>query len=172
MRKLLFTILLFVTLSQVYSQSVSIDSILINGSLRRTINFKELLDTGIKIDSIVTQKIGDSYFYERALYIGQSVFLYFPKENICEATSIWFDKIKEVNIGNCLINSSTTFNDLKSYFPIDCETIKEVGIYRHDGTYQYISIPVKDKKGQLLALKINIFLKDNKVARVSFWEPM
>ncbi len=172
MRKLLLAIVMLFTFLQVYTQSVSIDSILINGSWKRSVSFKDMLETGIKVDSIVTQKTFDRFFYERALYIGESIFLYFPKENICEATSIWFDKIKQVNIGQCIINGSTTLNDLKNYFPSDCETIKEVGIYGHEGKYQYITIPVNNNQGQLLSLKIILFLKDNKVARVEFWEPM
>jgi hypothetical protein len=134
--------------------------------------YKDFSNTGIKIDSITSAKPMDSYDPDSMIYVGSSVFWYDTKRGICEAKSIWFDRISNVQLGRFTVDKSISHQDLKQMFPIDCESTKPISIYQHNGIYQKCSIPVKDKKGQLWDMKIIFFFKEDRLVRVDFWEPM
>ena len=172
MKRVFVGLLVFVSLNQAFSQSVCIDSIFIDGSITRIMKYKDLINTGVKIDSIASAKSMDSYDPDSMIYVGSSVFWYDTKRGICEAKSIWFDRISNIQVGRFKVNKSTSHQDLRQMFPLDCEITKPISIYRQNGTYQKCSIPVKDKKGQLLDIQIIFFLKEDRLVRVDFWEPM
>ena len=172
MKRVFVGLLLFVSLNHAFSQSVCIDSIFINGSITRIMKYKDFINTGIKIDSITSAKPMDSYDPDSMIYVGSSVFWYDTKRGICEAKSIWFDRISKLQLGRFTVDKSTSHQDLKQMFPLDCESTKPISVNRKEGYYQICSLPVKDKKGQLWDMKIIFFLKEDRLVRVDFWEPM
>lgn len=172
MKRVFVGLLLFVSLNYAFSQSIFIDSVLIDGSITRIMKYKDLIKTGIKIDSITSAKPMDSYDPDSMIYVGSSVFWYDTKRGICEAKSIWFDRISNIQVGRFKVDKSTSHQDLKQMFPLDCESTKPISVNRQNGFYQICSIPVKDKKGQLWDMKIIFFLKEDRLVRVDFWEPM
>ena len=172
MKRVFVGLLLFVSLNHVFSQSACIDSIFIDGSITRIMKYKDLINTGIKIDSITSAKPMDSSDPDSMIYIGSSVFWYDTKRGTCEAKSIWFDRISNIQVGTFKVDKSTSYQDLKQKFSLDCENTTPISVYRHHGTYQKCSIPVKDKNGQLWDMKIIFFLKEDRLVRVDFWQPM
>lgn len=172
MKRFFICVLSFVFLNQAFSQSVCIDSVLINDSITRIMNYKDFINTGIKVDSITFAEPMDSYGPDSMIYVGSSIFWYFIKRGICEAKSIWFDRIRNIQVGNFKVNKSTSHQDLRKMFPIDCERTKPIRIYRLDEICQSCSIPVKDKTGQFWDMRIIFFFKDDRLFRVDFWEPM
>ena len=171
--KILFTTaLLLLLFSQTFSQSVCIDSIKINDVLTRRIKFKEFKQEGIQIDSIISNHPLDNYDPDSIIYVGSSLFWYYSKSNVCEAHVIMFDKIKNLSLGKYSINKTTSFEDLKNMFPIDCDQTKPIKVYGQKEIFQRCSIPVRDLKGQIWDMRIIFFLKNNRVYRVDFWEPM
>jgi hypothetical protein len=172
MKRVFVGLLLFVSLNHAFSQSICIDSIFIDGSITRIMKYKELVNTGIKIDSITSAKPMDSYDADSMIYIGSSVFWYYTKRGICEAKSICFDRISNIQVGRFKINKSTSHQDLGQMFPLDCKNTRPISINRQDGFYQICSIPVKDKKGQLWDMEIIFYLKEDRLVRVDIWEPM
>jgi hypothetical protein len=172
MKTLLTSALLLLLLVQTFSQSVCIDSIKINDVLSRRIKFKQFNEAGIQIDSIISNRTIDNYDPDSLIYVGSSLFWYYSKSNISEARLIMFDKIKSLSLGKFSINKSTSFEDLKKMFPIDCTSTKPIKVYRQKETFQTCSIPVRDLKGQVWDMRIVFILKDNKIYRVDFWEPM
>jgi len=162
---------LVIHLNPSLSQSVCIDSILINGAITKYMTHSDFIGTGIKIDSIVSAKPMDSFDPDSMIYVGSSLFWYDSKRGICEARSIRFDKIVKLQLGRFLVNKLTTQSDARKMFPVDCETTKPAKIFQRDEIFQICSIPVSDKKGQVLGMKIIFFFKDSLLYRIDFWEP-
>jgi hypothetical protein len=135
--------------------------------------YSDFLKTETKIDSITTSHPRDIFDPDSIIYIGSSVFWYNSKDGRCDARSIWFDKITNVKLGKYLINSSTSFNDLKIMFPTNCSSTKSLNHYRFKGTIlETCSLNVKDSKGQMWDMRILFFLKDDRLIGLDFWEPM
>ena len=151
---------------------LAIDSTLINGSITRIMNFRDFVNTGIKIDSIKSAKNIDQFDIDSVIYIGSSIFWYYSKQGMCEAQSIYFDKLSNIQFGRFLLNKSTSIEDLKKMFPLNCKNTEPMKLYRNDGIYQTCSVSVKDKKGQLWDMRIIFFLKGDRLFRIDFWEPM
>jgi hypothetical protein len=172
MKRAFVCLLLFVSLNHAFSQSVCIDSVLIDGYIPRNIKYKDFIKTGIKIDSITTAKPMDSEAPDSMIYVGSSVFWYFTKLGLCEANSIRFDRINNIQVGRFKVNKSTSHQDLGQMFPLNCKSTKPISFNRQEGFYQICSIPVKDKKGQLWGTEIIFFLKEDRLVRVDFWDPM
>jgi len=171
-KRLLILSLLLTTFYRASSQSICIDSILIDGSITKYMKYIDFINTGIKIDSITSAKPMDSNDPDSIIYVGSSVFWYDSKRGTCDAKSIWFDKISTLLLGKYSVNKSTSHYDLRKIFPMDCKSTRPVKIYKHEGILQRCSIPVRDKKGQLWDMQIILFLKDDSLIRVDFWEPM
>jgi len=92
-KRLLILSLLLTTFYRASSQSICIDSILIDGSITKYMKYIDFINTGIKIDSITSAKPMDSNDPDSIIYVGSSVFWYDSKRGTCDAKSIWFDKI-------------------------------------------------------------------------------
>jgi hypothetical protein len=173
MKNGLIIALFLLSFIQTNAQSVYIDSVRINNKLPRRIKLIDFKIAAIKIDSVVTSRPFDKSDPDSIIYIGSSLFWYDSRRDICEAHVIWFDdKIYSLHLGKFIVNKLTSFEDLRKMFPIDCDNTKPIKIYRQEGTFDRCSIPVKDRNGQLWSMRIIFFLKDNKVVRVDFWEPM
>jgi hypothetical protein len=171
--KVITTCFLLIHINNAIAQSVCIDSILINGSIKKYMIFSDFISTGIKIDSIIKP---DPMQYadkpDSVIYVGSSRF-FLDLNNRCDARSIWFDKITSVKLGKYLVNKSTTFNDLKMMFPIDCINTKPIKHYNYKGIIlETCSLDIKDSKGQLWDMRIIFYLKDDKLIGLDFWEPI
>ena len=171
--KTLTTSLLLIQLNFASAQSVDIDSILINGSIKKHMQYSDFIGTGIKIDSIIKPYPGDHISgTDTRIFIGKSMF-FVDSCNRCDARSVWFDKISSVNLGKYQVTGSTTLDDLKRMFPINCQSTKSINHYDFKGiVLETCSLEVRDSSGQLWDMRILFFLKDNKLLGLDFWEPI
>jgi hypothetical protein len=136
--------------------------------------YSDFIDTGIKIDSIIKPKPGTySDDPDSVIYVGSSEFYYYSESKRCDAGSIWFDKIMDVQIGKYKVNASTTGNDLKMMFPSGCGETKPIKHYSFRGTIlETCSLNVRDSEGRMWDMRILFFLKDGKLIGLDFWEPV
>ena len=167
------TSLLLIQLTNALSQSVCIDSILINGSIKKYMQYSDFIQTDLKIDSIIKpDRRNFSDAPDSIIYVGESIF-YLDSKNRCDAKSIWFDKISSVKLGKYSVNSSTTYRDLLKMFPTGCANTKSIKHVRFRGTIlETCGLTVIDSKGQLWDMRIIFFLRDNKLIGLDFWEPI
>lgn len=174
MKKVLLFFMIICFPVHLLPQSVCIDSVMLNGNIPRVSKLTDLIDKGILIDSIVkTEARTGIYESESYLYSGTSYFEYYPKNNNCEIRSLIFDdKISNLSLGKHIISKFTTWTDLKRMFPNDCSKTYPVKYFGERGYYETCGIPIRDSKGQLWDMKIVFRLRDDKVVRVDFWEPM
>lgn len=134
--------------------------------------YSDFVRTGVKIDSIIDDR---PYKYsidaDSIIYVGGSMF-FLDFSGRCDAQSIWFDKISSVQLGKYVVNSSTTYTDLRKMFPMGCAETKPCNHVRFKGTIlETCRVNVTDSKGQLWEMKIKFYLKDDKLIGVNFWEP-
>jgi hypothetical protein len=172
--KIVITCLLLFHFNNVLPQVICIDSVLINGSIKKYMNYSDFISTDVKIDSIIKP---DPMQYatepDSVIYVGSSIFYLDSKVNRCDARTIWFDKIASVKLGKFLVNKSTTFNDLKMMFPTDCASTRPIRHYRFKGIIiETCSLFVKDSKGDLWDMRIAFYLKDDTLVGLDFWEPI
>jgi len=165
--------LLLFQLNFASAQSVDIDSILINGSIKKHMQYSDFLRTGIEIDSIIKPDPGDHISgTDTRIFIGKSMF-FVDSCNRCDARSVWFDKILSVNLGKYQVTGSTTLDDLKRMFPASCQSTKSINHYDFKGIIlETCSLGVRDSTGRLWDMRILFFLKDNKLEGLDFWEPI
>jgi hypothetical protein len=174
-KKTILVFFLTIIFIQIFPQSVSIDSVRINQTIPRRIKLTELRNSGITIDSIVKSPVfvsdPDPATY---VYIGASYFEYEPRDNNnCTIENIIFDnKIKSLSLGNKIVDNTTSCEDLKKMFPLDCSETKPIKVYGQKESFEMCSVSVIDSKGRLWDMKIIFFLQNNKLLRVNFWKPM
>jgi hypothetical protein len=99
------------------------------------------------------------------IYFGKSSYQYYSKDNICIANTIIFDnKTNRIAFGKYIITKTTSRNDLKQIFPLDCNETKPINVSGEKEKLERCSIPVKD-------MRIIFFFKNDKLVRIDFWEP-
>jgi hypothetical protein len=167
------TSFLLVHFNNVIAQNICIDSVLINGSIKKYMKYSEFVKTGTKIDSIIKpDPRGFADAPDSIFFVGESMF-YKDSSNRCDAKSIWFDKISSVKLGKYIVNNSTTYNDLKKMFPTVCTNTKPIKHFRFKGIIlETCSLNITDSKGQLWDMRIIFFLKGDKLLGLDFWEPV
>ena len=165
-----FINLLFINL---FSQSVNVDSIWINGNIPRMTNLSSIQKTGLKIDSIVkVPEIMDALYADSLVYIGKTCFAYYVKDKICIANTIILDnKIDRLILGKYKITKTTSRSDLRGMFPLNCNETKPVKIFGEKEIFECCSIPVKDSQGILWDMRIVFFFQNDKLVHIDFWEP-
>jgi len=172
-KKTILVFILSLIFIQVLPQSVSIDSVRINKVIPWRIKLTDLKNTGIAIDSIVKspEYVSDPNPVTY-VYIGASFLEYEPKDDNCTIIDIVFDyKIRSLSLGNKIFDKTTTSEDLKKMFPLDCSVTKPVNVYGQKESFETCGVSVKDSKGQLWAMRIFFFLQNDKLVRVDFEEP-
>ena len=172
---LIYILLVQICFCEIHSQAVDYDSILINGQFPRQVTITFLKRSGI-IDSIIPNTPLDSFSqlsiweHDSLVYIGASCFEYYSKRGICRAQIIIFDKINYLTIGGFRIDKMTTSKDLESYFPKSCCDLQPINLGKSK-IRQTCRIPIMNN-GRIWDMHLRIFLNNDKVFRIDYWEPM
>ena len=158
---------------QVFAQPVNIDLVRVNNCLPYMINKDELIKSNILIDSIVkTPAIMDAITADSLIFIGNTYFVYYKKDQICMLSSIVFDnKITDVQFNGNTISAKTSFEDLKRIFPDECKETRPIHIYGDVNQYQACDVGVADDQGNMWDMKILFFFLNNQLKRIDFWVP-
>jgi len=172
MKRLLLICWINFLLTHLFSQSVNLDSIWINGNIPRQTTLSFIQKSGLKIDSIVKDPTMDSLNADSLIYFGKSSFSYYIKDDICIANTIIFDnKISELILGSYKITKTSTRNDLKRMFPLDCNETKPIKVFGKKEKLERCSIYIKDNHSRLWDMRIIFLFHNDRLARIDFWEP-
>jgi hypothetical protein len=173
MNRLILISFINLLLTNLFSQSVNVDSIWINGNIPRMTNLSLIQKSAIKIDSIIKDTdTMDSLYADSLVYVGKSSFAYYAKDKICIVNTIIFDnKIDQLTLGKHKITKTTSRSVLRGMFPLDCNETKPIKVFGEKGRFECCSIPIKDSQGNLWDMRIVFFFQNDKLVRIDFWEP-
>ena len=162
--------------SELRSEYMTPDSLLIMGSLQTLTTKESLISTLGEPDSTVTVREIEcpNYFYRycpneyEKLYWGNSHF------EVCNdkavVSVIYFSENEDINLiykGEVELSHLTTVDYMRQYFPNTVEKIGDIKVYQ-EGTYQSFSLPVKPVRAESGWM---FFFRDDKLKRLSYWFP-